>query len=91
MPEREWTDLDWPSVHAVEGDASYALYEKEKADILASLKRRSGKLVDGLNKLTGVTCNNSDGAMYAFPNLTFSEKFLKDCEGKGRWQMPCIA
>merc|ERR1711966_267457 len=68
----------------VEGDASYALYEKEKADILASLKRRSGKLVDGLNKLTGVTCNNSDGAMYAFPNLTFPEKFLKDCEGKGK-------
>ena len=65
MPEREWTDLDWPSVHASgRGDASYALYEKEKADILASLKDARGKLVDGLNKLTGVTCNNSDGRSF---------------------------
>jgi len=68
----------------VEGDASYALYQKEKSDILASLKRRSGKLVEGLNKLTGVTCNNSDGAMYAFPNLSLPEKFVKDCESKGK-------
>ena len=64
--------------------AAYSLYEKEKMDILASLKRRSEKLVDGLNKLTGVTCNNSDGAMYAFPNLILPEKFVKDCESKGK-------
>jgi alanine transaminase len=35
--------------------------------VLGSLARRASKLVEGLNKLQGVTCNDAEGALYAFP------------------------
>lgn len=38
---------------------------QEKESILASMKRRALKLVDGLNSMEGVSCNNAQGAMYA--------------------------
>lgn len=34
-------------------------------------------LVDGLNKLEGVTCNSAEGAMYAFPRLNLPARALK--------------
>ena len=37
----------------VEGDDSYPLFQKERDEILASLKRRASTLVDGLNLLEG--------------------------------------
>ena len=33
------------------------------------MKRRAIKLVDGLNSLEGVSCNQPQGAMYAFPQV----------------------
>jgi alanine transaminase len=35
--------------------------------VLGSLARRASKLVEQLNKLPGVTCNDAEGALYAFP------------------------
>ena len=55
----------------VEGDDSYPLFQKERDEILASLKRRASTLVDGLNLLEGVAAQRSEeGAMYAFPKVT---------------------
>eukprot|EP00892_Ulva_mutabilis_P012757 jgi/Ulvmu1/9854/UM057_0008.1 len=51
------------------GDASHEEYEGEKREILASLKRRAAKVVSGLRELQGVTCCDSEGALYAFPRL----------------------
>ena len=56
------------------GDASYETYQDERGAILASLKRRASKLVDGLNALEGVSCNQPQGAMYAFPSITLPAK-----------------
>jgi len=56
------------------GDPSYALYVKERDNILASLKRRATKLVAALNKLEGFSCNEADGAMYTFPQVRLPEK-----------------
>jgi len=67
----------------VEGEPSYELFMKEKADILASLKRRSTKLVAALNALDGVTCNEAEGAMYAFPCVTLPPKALEMAKSKG--------
>lgn len=55
-----------------EGDASYPTYRAERDEILGSLKRRALKLAQFLNTLEGVSCNNSDGAMYAFPQIRLS-------------------
>lgn len=40
---------------------------QERDGVLGSLARRASKLVAQLNKLPGVTCNDAEGALYAFP------------------------
>lgn len=37
---------------------------------MSSLACRAAKLVEGLNKLQGVSCNAAEGALYAFPRYT---------------------
>jgi alanine transaminase len=66
-----------------EGDESYALFKKERDDILASLKRRAKTLVDGLNALEGVACNPPEGAMYAFPRITLPAKHIEEASANG--------
>lgn len=66
-----------------EGDESYPLYKKEKDDILDSLKRRAIKLVDAYNKLEGVTCNPTDGALYTFPRITVPAKAVAQAKSQG--------
>jgi len=58
------------------GDASYDTFMKEEGDIHESLKRRAKILVEGLNSIDGIECNESEGAMYAFPRLTLPQKAL---------------
>ena len=54
---------------AQEGEPSYELYSKERAELLASLKRRAEKLHKALSELQGVTCNPLEGALYAMPRI----------------------
>jgi len=65
------------------GDESYELYNKEKQEILASLKRRAEWLTSALNKLEGVTCNPAEGAMYSFPRITLSAKAVAAAKAAG--------
>lgn len=67
-----------------QGDASYATYSEEKDAILASMRRRAQRLVDGLNALEGVTCNAAQGAMYAFPQITLPPKAIAAAEVAGK-------
>lgn len=55
--------------HVSQGEPSYEQYHKEKHDIIDSLRRRSQTLVQGLNKLEGVSCQDAEGALYAFPQI----------------------
>jgi len=66
------------------GDASHAIFAEEKSAILASMKRRATKLVDGLNALEGVSCNQPQGAMYAFPQITLPPKAIAAAEAAGK-------
>jgi len=66
------------------GDASYATYAAEKDGILQSLKRRATKLVSALNELEGVTCNQPQGAMYAFPSITLPPNAVAAAEAAGK-------
>eukprot|EP01025_Chloroclados_australasicus_P052472 TRINITY_DN6119_c0_g1_i6.p2 TRINITY_DN6119_c0_g1~~TRINITY_DN6119_c0_g1_i6.p2 ORF type:complete len:558 (+),score=64.47 TRINITY_DN6119_c0_g1_i6:242-1915(+) len=66
-----------------EGDASYALYKKERDDILSSLKRRAEKLSSALNSLDGISCTKPQGALYVFPSLLLPEKAMKAAEEAG--------
>lgn len=52
------------------GQPSYEVYAEERDAILSSMKRRATLLTEALNKLEGVSCNEIEGAMYAFPTIT---------------------
>lgn len=58
----------------VPGDDSHELFCQEENSIFQSLVRRSAALVKGLNAIPGITCQPAEGAMYAFPAITISEK-----------------
>ncbi len=66
-----------------EGAESFSLYCKERDDILLSLHRRALTMTQALNELEGVTCNNIDGALYAFPSITLPDKAIAAAEAKG--------
>lgn len=62
------------------GDPSYEQYEKEKNGILSSMKRRAIKLVEAFNKVPGVECGPTEGAMYAFPQIFLPEKAIAEAK-----------
>ncbi|KAG3049534.1 Alanine aminotransferase 2, partial [Phytophthora idaei] len=65
------------------GDASYERYAEQRDGTLGSLKRRAVKLVKAFNELEGVTCNETEGAMYTFPNVTFPAKAVEAAKEAG--------
>lgn len=67
-----------------EGDPSYGKYIEERDAILSSLKRRAKLIVNCLNKLEGVSCNDAEGAMYAFPSITLPPKAVQAAEALGK-------
>lgn len=66
------------------GEPSYELYEREKNDVLGSLKRRAVRLTSALDSLDGVSCNPAEGALYAFPRLYLPDKFCAEAKKIGR-------
>ena len=62
------------------GDESYDLFAQEEEYIFEGLKRRSKALVEGLNKVEGITCSPAEGAMYAFPKIDIPAKAIAYAE-----------
>ncbi|MEM3673498.1 MAG: pyridoxal phosphate-dependent aminotransferase [Candidatus Bathyarchaeia archaeon] len=44
--------------------------QKESDKMVAEFKKRRDVIVDGLNKIKGITCKKPYGAFYVFPNIT---------------------
>lgn len=79
---RDWILSFWKA------DFSHLIYlfvvtRQERDDILSSLLRRSRMVHQHLNELEGVTCNEADGALYAFPRIRLTNKAQKVAESKG--------
>jgi aspartate/methionine/tyrosine aminotransferase len=53
------------------GQPSYPLYRREKQGIIDSQQRRARMISDAFNSLEGVTCQETDGAMYVFCSIFF--------------------
>jgi alanine transaminase len=66
------------------GEPSYELYAKEREGILQSLKRRAEKLVAAYNQMEGMTCNEADGALYTFPQITLSQNAINAAQAAGK-------
>jgi alanine transaminase len=62
------------------GEPSYELYVAERDAVLGSLAKRALMMVEGLNKLEGVVCNEAEGALYAFPRITLPAGALAAAE-----------
>ena len=58
-------------------EESYPQYMKEKTAILESLKRKAKIVQDGLNSMRNIRTNQVEGAMYAFPEIVFSQAAQK--------------
>lgn len=59
-------------------------YLSEIHFILESLKYRAKIVTKYLNEMVNVKCNQVEGAMYAFPTITFSEKAQEAAKKEGQ-------
>ncbi|KAJ8522076.1 hypothetical protein ONZ45_g1263 [Pleurotus djamor] len=66
------------------GDESYPLWKKETESIHAALARRTQTMAERLNSLPGVTCVNSPGALYLYPQIVLSDKAIEAARKAGR-------
>jgi len=64
-------------------DPSFALFDAEYSELFESLKRRANILSTHLNGINGISCQNIEGAMYAFPTITIPEKAVNEAKQKG--------
>lgn len=66
------------------GDESYEQYTQETSSELASLRRRAHMVTDAFNALEGVTCNVTEGAMYAFPRIHLPPRAIAAAREAGK-------
>lgn len=59
---------------------SYSKFVEEERNIYESLKRKAKVMVEGLNQVDGITCQQAEGAMYAFPSIELPQKALDEAE-----------
>lgn len=65
------------------GEESYEKFHEEEQGIFDSLARRANALVEGLNKIDGIDCQPTQGAMYAFPKVTIPPKAIEEAKARG--------
>lgn len=72
-----------PPREGVNSQEAVDLYWKERNHIFDGLHRRAEMLYDLLNKMEGITTNETQGAMYSFARLHLPEKFIAEAESLG--------
>jgi alanine transaminase len=68
----------------VEGEESYALWKAETEGIGGALAQRTGLMVSRLNRLRGVSCVDSPGALYLYPRITIPAKAVAEAQRRGK-------
>ena len=76
--------LGMQSCPPVEGDPSYPLYAQERVAIHASLKRRASTRSTALRSLEGVTVEDAEGALYAFPRIRLPARAIAAAKAAGK-------
>ncbi|KAF8627143.1 hypothetical protein AX17_006360 [Amanita inopinata Kibby_2008] len=67
-----------------EGDESYPLWKKETDTIHEALRTRTKTMSDRLNKLPGMSCVDSPGALYLYPRIFLSHKAQEAARAAGK-------
>lgn len=65
-------------------DESYPLWKKETDTIHAALAQRTTVMASRLNKLPGVSCVDSPGALYLYPQIHLSPQAIEAAEKAGK-------
>lgn len=58
------------------GEPSYEMFIKEKTAVLDQLKEKAKLVTETFNSIEGISCNEVQGAMYAFPNIKLPQKAI---------------
>ena len=66
------------------GDPSYPLFIREKQGLIDSLGRRARLITDAFNNLEGMVCQETEGAMYSFPQITLPRAYIEYARSKGK-------
>lgn len=73
-----------PPKRGRESDACNELYESQVGKIRKELGEKAKMLSRTLGEMDNITCTNIDGAMYGFPRLHFSDKFMFEASQMGQ-------
>jgi len=66
------------------GQESYELWKKETDGLHAALASRTQTMAARLNRLPGVSCVDSPGALYLFPQIKLSPKAVEAAKAAGK-------
>ena len=61
-------------------DATLRKYNDEVSRNFEALKEKANLIYKKLNTIRNFKCNEIEGAMYAFPSITFPEKFIQEAK-----------
>ena len=67
-----------------ESDACVAQYNDEFGKVMNGLKARAKLLTSAFNSMKNITCTEIEGAMYGFPRVHFSQKFIDSAKSQGK-------
>ncbi|VDP24097.1 unnamed protein product, partial [Heligmosomoides polygyrus] len=60
------------------GDPSYNLWMKERTEILQSFKERAKLVKEAYASMKGISCNEVQGALYAFPKVKLPKRAIDE-------------
>ena len=66
------------------GESSYELYSKEKEAVLSELKIKAKMATEAFQSMPGLSCNEIQGALYAFPRIHLPPKAIEVAEKEGK-------
>ena len=67
-----------------ESDSCVAQYNQEFGSVMSGLKARAKLLTSTFNSMKNITCTEIEGAMYGFPRVHFSKKFIDQAKQQGK-------
>lgn len=65
-------------------------FQTEYKALFESLKKRAGLVTNFLRGMKNITCNEVEGAMYAFPQIKFSKKAIEAANGQAPDLFYCL-
>jgi len=60
------------------------LYNSEATIVMDGLKERAQLLTRTFNDMKQISCTEIEGAMYGFPQVHFSDKFIQEAKKQGK-------